>query len=592
MRKIDNLTLFSFFGLGLTIFGWLAFFLAVFGIFSRAALIVSALVLALSFFYIVFSNLKNFRFSWDFILVIAISLTTILIFSHYTVPTVFTGRDQGALSSAAISLSQNHNLHSSFPAEREFFKIYGPGQALNFPGYYYTKTGDLVSQFPLGYVSWLGAFYSIFGLGGLIVANAFSFFLFLLSFYLLARNFLEEKPALAALFLIVTSFVFSWFFKFTLGENLALGLIWFGLAQFMLFWKKENIFGLFAFLLSFGLLLFVRIEAIAFLAVAAYMIWRKYKSQKNILKKIFLRPEIMAAISLIVLASVISLFVSFDFYKTILKGFFNSFASFSHDSSEAAPYPLAGLVYLTKVFSAYAILTYIVLALAALWYFLKKKHFEKLIPYFILLPAFIYILHPGISLDHPWMLRRFVFAVVPVSILYSVIFLKDFLKKNRFFYTFSFFLLLTNLMIFSPLLRVEENPTLLPQIKDLSRNFSGNDLVLVDRDATGNPWAMMTGPMRLISGLQAVYFFNPQDLDKIDTDNFDNVYLVVPDSNTALYRTSGILDRVITVKNYSLENTSLNETDLSRSDRYKNPVIIPPYLKNYTYGKIYMLKKS
>ena len=591
MKKIDNITPFSFFGFSLTLIGWLAFFLAILGLFHRWLIIILALVLLLSFSYGILKWQKKSRFSWDFSLVLAFSFLIILVFSYFTVPTIFTGRDQGSLSSAAISLVQNHSLLSNFPAEKQFFHIYGAGEALNFPGFYYTRNGDLTTQFPLGYISWLAFFYALFGLHGLVIANAFSFFLFLLSFYAVAKNYLESKPALIALFLVATSFVFSWFFKFTLSENLALAILWFGIAQFMFFWKKENRLSLFGFLFSFGLLLFVRIEAVAFLAVALAALFLKYKKEKVKLKKFFFRREIIAIAVLILCAFLASLHASSAFYTSIAKGFLNSFSSSSGDAGEVSPYPLAGLFYLLRVFSAYALLTYIILAIVALGYFLKKRNFEKLLPFFITLPAFIYLLNPSISLDHPWMLRRYEFAVVPISILYSIIFLSDFLKKKRFFYLFSFFLLLTNLMIFSPFLKLQENPTLLPQIEKLSLNFEDNDLVLIDRGATGNPWAMMTGPMNLLFKKQAIYFFNPDDLKKIDLSQFKKVYLVIPDDNLPAYKETGLLNNMITVKSYSLENFSLNEMDISRADRYSSPVILPPYLKNYIYGKIYLLKQ-
>lgn len=591
MKKIDNATPFSFFGIGLIAFAWLAFFLAFTGLFQSWLIIAIASGLFLVFARWSFTQYKKIRLSPDFSLVIIISLLAILIFSYFTVPTIFTGRDQGSLSSAAISLVQNHSLTSSFPAEKEFFKIYGPGQALNFPGFYYTKNGDLISQFPLGYIAYLAAFYALFGLGGLIVANAFSFFLFLISFYAVAKNYLESKPALMAFALVLTSFVFSWFFKFTLSENLALALLWFGIAQFLLFWKEESRLSLFAFMFSFGLLLFVRIEAFAFLAVALALLFFKYKKNKQKLKKLVLSREIIFVIALIIVAFLSSLYSSSAFYMTLAKGILNSFHFSKNDPTEASPYPLAGTFYLFRVFSVYAVLTYILLALAALFYFLRKRNFEKLLPYLIILPIFIYLINPSISLDHPWMLRRYVFAIIPLSILYSIIFLKDILKKDRFFYIFSLFLLLTNLIIFLPYLRLRENPTLLPQIEKLSHTFENNDLVLIDREAAGSPWAMMAGPLDLLFKKQAVYFFNPDDFGKIDLTKFGKIYLVIPDDNIAAYKASGLLNNFITVKSYSFENFNLSETDKSRVEHYKNPVILPPYLKNYIYGKIYLLKQ-
>ncbi len=590
MKKINDIDLFSSFGIILVSFGWMAVFLAVLSLFTKGFLVGASLIAVVTLGYAIFLFQRHSRPSLDFSLVLIFSLFAVMLFSHFTVPTVFSGRDQGSLSNAAISLSENHSLKSSFPAEKQFFQIYGPGQALNFPGFYYTKDGSLISQFSLGYVAWLAAFFTLFGLSGLIVANAFSFFLFLLSFYVVSRNYLEKKAALIAFLLVGTSFVFSWFFKFTLTENLALGLLWFGLAQFLLFWEKETRINLFACILSFGLLLFVRIEALAFLSVIALLFFLKYKHKKQQFKKIFIQKEIIILFILIFIAFISSLFLNSAFYVTIAKGFLSSLSFYKHNFSGSS-LPFSGTIYLLRVFSLYAILTYIALAIIALGYFLKKKNYPILLPFFILLPTFIYLLNPSISLDHPWMLRRYLFAVIPVSILYSIIFLKDFLKKNILFYVFSGFLLLTNLLIFFPFLGVKENPTLLSQIENISLDFQADDLILVDRNATGNPWAMMAGPLNVIFGKQAVYFFNPDDLKKIDLTQFKKVYLIIPDNNLDAYEKSELLKNVIIVKSYSLENFALNEIDRTKKELYKTPVTFPPYLKNYTYGKIYLLKK-
>ncbi|MEI9967055.1 MAG: hypothetical protein WDN67_05555 [Candidatus Moraniibacteriota bacterium] len=76
---------------------------------------------------------------------------------------------------------------------------------------------------------------------------------------------------------------------------------------------------------------------------------------------------------------------------------------------------------------------------------------------------------------------------------------------------------------------------LLPQIETFAEGFGSNDLILVDREATGNPYAMLTGPANFLFSANTVYFFNPNDLAAIDTSRFNHVYLLTPQDSLARY---------------------------------------------------------
>ena len=591
IKNINNQRFFSIFGLVFIGLGWLAFLLALAGIFYSWILGI-VLFLGLAFIiYLAILNRKNLKLKWNIFVVILAALGTIIIFSNFTVPTVFSGRDQGSFSNAAISLANNHNLKSSFPAQQEFFKIYGPGTALNFPGFNYDSAGNLVPSFFLGYIVWIAIFFSIFGIKGLIIANGVSFFIFLLSFYFLAINYLKKSRALAAFFLITTSFIFSWFFKFPLSENLALALIWFGLLQFIWFLRKNDKLFLVSFLASFGLLLFVRIEGIAFFIIALIVFYLLGKNKKLTDKKTVLKYTLIFLILMIVFF-LISFSVSKSSYVAIAKGFLNSF-NLSQNNSGDGNGILSFIkenIYLLQVFALYAILIYFTFGLIGLIYFFKKRKFEILIPLFILSPAFIYLINPSITPDHPWMLRRYVFAAVPISILYTNLFLNHFLKKRFGFYLLFFVLLFSNLIVFFPNLSLRENYTLLSQIEKISQDFKNNDLILIDRGATGDPWAMMSGPMNVLFGKQAVYFFNPSDLEKIDRSKFSNIYLIVPNDNFEFYQKDDFIYKFSSVKDYVIKKESLNIANKKKSNLYEHVPTPPLYQEKYVYGKIYLLK--
>ena len=575
---LDRRQLFVCFGLFWLGLGWLALILSLLGIFYGAILFVYALVTGAIFLRLLIFNRSQFRSDNYILFVIVISLLAIFLFSYYTTPTIFSGRDQGSFSETAIRLAQNHHFTFSSPASVEFFKIYGPGKALNFPGFNYTKEGLLLTQFPPGYASWLAIFYSFFGLNGLIIANGVAFFVFFLSFYALVRQFLNSRAALATFFMVLTAFVFLWFFKFTLSENLALMLVWFGIYAFVVFTENKNRFYFIASFLSFGLLLFSRIEALAFLVMITLVLLFKYRDWK------YLVFAVLGKKALLVILSVLTVYVfhasiNSQTYIALIKNLFKPLAGLKQDILNTGG--LTMFIYVLKVFTLYALLSFLFFAAAGIVYLLKKRKFEILLPFLIVSPAFFYLIQPSITPDHPWMLRRFLFTVIPVFIFYAAWFLDKLLKKRFLFYFSSCLLIVANLAVSVPYLSFSPNNDLLPQIKELSENFTASDLILVDQFATGDGWSMMTGPMNFLYGKQAIYFFNSNDLDKINKSKFSKIYFIIPDGNLEFYSKSGLLDRLSPQKEYIIKN---NFMPASTSFQLPQPQDI------LVRGKVYLLE--
>jgi hypothetical protein len=625
-NKLSLSTQIGLFAISLELLGVI---LAIFGIFYAFILMAHA-VLGLT--YLIYENRNELKINRNFLAVSMMSVGFILLFSIFTAPTIFSGRDQGSYSEAAIRLSQNHKLEFSTPASQEFFKIYGPGEALNFPGFNYVQNGSLVTHFPLGYISWLAIFYSIFGLNGLVIANAVSLFIFLISFYLLARCYLKPLPALTSYFLLLTSFIFSWFFKFTLSENLALAIVFFGLLQFVLYIKNSEKLYLYSSLFAFFVLLFTKIEGLAFLAMLLVILYIKNKKNtahlslrgsdsdrgnpfvyliKNrdclpevqhrcrqaslhfvalAMTKVCKNKKFIAVSATLAIVYFWNIFQNFAYYKIFAKGLLHSFLPGSVATSEAPLSFFQSFYYTFEIMNVYGLTVYIIIGIMAFAYFLKKKKYDLLMPFFIVLPSFIYLLQPSVSADHPWMLRRFVFSVIPICILYSVIFLDSYFKKKYLFYILCSLLLLSNLIIFIPYLTISENKDMLGQIQSLSQNFKDNDLVLVDQKATGDGFAMMTGPMNFLYNKQAVYFINPADIDKIDRSKFSHIYFIIPDDNLSLYENSGLISRLNLAKDYQIETNRLDTRLGKKSELASQPIELPVNQNVTTYGKIYILK--
>ncbi len=587
LSKNQLFTFFVLFWIGL---GWLALALSLLWIFYTIILTSYIFLGGLVLIYLVVFNKRHLEFNHRFILILILSLAAVFVFAAYTNPTIFSGRDQGSLSEAAIQLAQNHKMTFSFPAEKAFFKIYGQGPALNFPGFIYTSNGDLMTQFPLGYISWLAIFYSIFGLNGFVVANSLTFFIFLFSFYLVARYYLRPSSSIAALLLILTSFIFSWFFKFTLSENLALMLTWFGIYEFVLFTKNRKRLYLLSAITAFSLLLFSRVEAIAFLAILVIILLIKYKDWKYLLF-VVIGKKLLIVLGGMLLLYLFNIAIDTQSYSAMLKGILSPFISLGNGLRNTNSVSFfSTMIYTIKVLFSYALFNYVLFGIVGFIYLWKHKKFEILVPFLILLPSFWYVIHPSISSDYPWMLRRFVFAVIPVSILYTVWFFDWFFQKRRyFFYIFTGLIMLSNLIIFIPYLTVAPDKNLMSQIQTISNYFSSSDLILVDRGATGDGWAMMTGPMNFLYGKQAVYFFNPNDLTKINLKQFHAIYLIIPDFNIDSYRKNGIFGRLIPMRDYKIQ-TSMLDIQTNKQELYNTPIELPDNTNVTTYGKIYLLR--
>lgn len=470
--------------------------------------------------------------------VIAISI------AHFTIPTIFSGRDQGSYSNAAIHLTQHHQLAFATPASDAFFKLHEPGKALNFPGFDYTSDGKLITQFPLGYIVWLASFFALFGLSGLVIANIITTVLFLTSLYALLRVFVSRFYAYFGLVIAATSLSMVWFSKITLSENLALTLFTL-LALYLVRTFQEKsatvplialaLASFFAFTRIEGLLFFLITLGILSFAPAMRSVW-KSKSLVYVIT-----PAIIFA-----LLFLRNLFLNLPFYKAIAKAGLRKWqALFETCANDCASGEAISLWHTLYTYGFFPVL---IIGSVSILLFIKRRHVLALIPFLLALPTFFYLFSPSISLDHPWMLRRFIFSVYP-SLLFSAIvgiaiiqtFLTQkypghFLFKRHFYASILLSTLLLSQLSFTlQYSGFSENKALLEQTSALAEHFTNHDLVLVDRLATGDGFAMIPEALNFLGNTNAVYFFNPQDLAMLDVSYFDNTYIIVSQDEISRY---------------------------------------------------------
>ncbi|EKE16370.1 MAG: hypothetical protein ACD_11C00018G0006 [uncultured bacterium] len=596
-RIISDQTFFLNFSLFWGIFGILALLSTLLNFFYGWIFIS---YFSLGILYSSWAVLKNkirFELSRSFIIINIIFIALITLFSFFVTPTIFSGRDQGSLSNAAINLSSHHHLAFSNIASEEFFSIYGSGKALNFPGFHYTNNGELTTQFPLGYISWLGAFFSVFGFTGMIIANAIAFYLFLLSFYFIGKELLGTKYSYLLLFFTLTSFSFVWFFKSTLSENLTMPLLWIMILTVFYLIKKPDlkIFSLY-FAVS-TLLIFTRIESYAFVPASLLILSLSKHFRKFI--KINYKNILIALLAFFVIF-VINFQKDLPFFREIAKAVINQFSEPEVRTQDFSHTVFSPAIRVSQIYILYGLAGFLILGfIGAIKSFWEKSIFI-LIPLLVTFPALIYLIDSNISSDHPWMLRRFVFAILPLFIFYTTYLFKMLLSKkegeprrpafSKYFSTIAIItLLFLNLKSFSRYAFYSENQNLIEQTKKISAKFSDKDLILVDRLASGDGWSMISGPLESIFKKQAVYFFNPSDIKKIDLQKFENIYLLSPKENLAYYAGSELGNRLEIKEKYIFQTTRLSE--FKKNDIL--PIIRYPAKENVAIeGYILKLKKQ
>ncbi len=543
-----------------------------------------------------------------------------------TFPTIFGGRDEGSFSNAAILLFHNHSLFHQDQLIKDFFDIYGPGKALNFPGFFYTYSGELRSQFLPGYIAYLALLFGWGGLKFLSFSNFIPLIFFLFVFYLLSKklfslffkklllkkkkkrrknhiiiddailfipfillaptlvylfdanisldhpwmlrrfvfsilpfsilasflilNFLlalvlfwfqKEKTdqkiqkqieffvqscSFLALLLLASSFPLVLFSRFTLSEiffaALLLSLVYF---SFQYFLKKQTLYLLFIFLLLL-ILSFVRVESLAIIFVLAFL-FLILDSQN------FQKTSFQFFVVWIGFFVVLSLVFNSNFFIDSFKNFLNieNYFSdnFAKDSSFAKDSFNFNFIsddwqegYLWKVLANYNLLELILagfLGLILLFWIFRRE----------------------------WQLEQFSQKnsklIGSVAFLWVVVFLGGII-----FLVFSNGKLLKSIFF--------QNQKLWEDIKLLSEKFASDDLILISRESSGSGWSLIAEPIRNILKKQAVYFFNSNDLKKINLDHYDRIFLISSTNEKDLFEKIPKKE----IEKYQLENISIQST--------------------------------
>ncbi len=446
------------------------------------------------------------------------------------VPSIFTGRDQGSIAEASWRLAENHQLTWSNPATQAFFDIYGPGTALNFPGFAYTESGALITQFPLGYTAWLAGFVGWLGLSGYWVANGILFIIAGFTFFELLSLFVRRLLATIGTALLSLTFLPIWMLHYTLSEHLALALFLI-ITYALIRWRDQPTHTLWYVLtlLSASLFIFTRIEGFVVLSLVTFIAIGTRTLRNFLLEKKWLR----FILPLVILGFLFlrDFFINLPYYTMIGKAVVKNWQELSL-WGEAVATPHATSESIFAIFSLYGLLTLFIVGSFGIILALFKEKRQSLLVLILALPTFVYLIDAHITPDHPWMLRRYYFTLWPTFVFFAILFWHwceeryTYLRNRRA----TLFLVTAIVFIhFAPawaVWQMDEHTPLLGETARLAERVSGHDLLLVDRLASGDPFRLLSGPLSFLFGKQAVYFFNPEDLDRLPLDTFERVFLL------------------------------------------------------------------
>jgi hypothetical protein len=436
---------------------------------------------------------------------------------------------------AAIELADNHRLAFSLPLAHDFFTLYGEGAALNFPGFFYTREGNLITQFPLGYTAYLASFFQTFGIIGFMIGNSILLFASSLALFHLLRKF-SPKITWHGLVLFSGSLVPLFLAHLTLTENFALFLFLFLSLRLMSFLHEMTTTNYFGTLLPAMFFPFVRIEGFLFLGSTIIILAIIKKAQRFVredLHKRCILPGILFTITLIA-----NILTNHPFYRVVGKALLKSLKG---DSSHET---ITSFLALPSILSLYGILAILIAGFLGSFVLYRSKRWVLLLPFLLALPTFIYLLSPSITPDHPWMLRRFLFSVFP-SLLLSFLFGLHTLMEKRKIHGIAasfilVFLVLGQAPTFLAFLTPKSKLPLLSQTASFASHFSPTDRLLIDREVAGDGFTMLSGPLASLFHLNAAYFypFNPDDMARLPFPPGTTTSLLIPETKFTSYKES------------------------------------------------------
>jgi len=523
-KSLDFEGLFIILASAMVLIGWLALVLMVAQVFLMPLIVIGIILIA----FLTSQYLKSYQTvqaptKTDFLVVLFVIFFSLFIaaFAHES---FLGGRDDGEYSNWAYYLAQHgtYRLKETNTPEALITALVRPG---------ITKP-----DFHFGYISWLALHGAFLGIEGIKIGNFLPLIIGLLSLYFIGKKIGNKKVGIFTILMLSTSFVLIWYSRQTMTETFSLTLIWFAILSLLKAYQedKSNLFVIS--LLSLGLFLFTRPEGMWILTMLLIAIPFLCLLQR---KTWLLDRKVLSVLIIIVLFFLYySIFIQPVYFQQIPEGieifiadlFRRTFEiSTGEDISFISKQPT---FYILNVLGAYNMLLPILLSipviLKAFFSWRRQKNTLILLICFLVAPTFVFLFRLTLFYDHPWMLRRYLPTILPLSCLLTALFLEKF--SGKFKYILLFLILADNLLISAPILTFAQfNGIVNSQIKNIAKSLPDEAVVLCEKDAFG-----FRAPLRFIFGKRTIFTYENEVNSFLNKVTSQSVYVVAAEEGGML----------------------------------------------------------
>lgn len=449
--------------------------------FAKYVIGICTVILIAITFYLFISNKVNVNIAKKDFIAFVLVLFFCFVNSFYFHGGFAGGRDDGVYANSALYLANNNT-----------FYIHEENVA-SYPGFIESPKG-IITQFYLGYPSWLALFFDVFGANSIVFVNFPLLTIGLLCVYFICKTLINWKAGIITIVLISTSYPFLWFTRNTYSENLSFMLTWFGFYCLIKSFKELNKWYIILALLSINILLTVRVESIPLVVfVNLFLVFGflRYKHKSSLITLI-----IIFAISII---PALYYYLALDpryiqIFQSKLQGILGGAPNSAQTSnSTVSAVPNVGNIieynqpafvfFLLQLYNLYFFILMIPLALLKS-FFLENKIIKAYIMSTILLLAvnFYFLYRPSINFDQPWFLRRYMPVILPLAFI-CFCFMINRLNSRAKVFALSL-IIVFNVIIATPIITLKQNAGVTEQIKQVNM-LNENDLLLVDYNNTG-----------------------------------------------------------------------------------------------------------
>lgn len=406
-------------------------------------------------------------------LIIFLVLLILIFFPHDT----FGGRDESVYSNLAVSSAD-----------------YG---SLQLPSYLNHLHNDYVERMRTmlpGYTIWLAIQKILFGNHWLLRSNLVLVVLGLGSLFLTASLLGGKTAGLITITLYSFSMPFLWFSRETMTENLSFFLLWSLILSLLIFLKTRRLIYLFGLLISSWLFALTRMEAF-FMQFSLVLVLLLIVL---IVKKVPRKKISFIVLIYLFLIGLNFLFLNRVYYQVYFKYFENIIPGIKyHVEKDVVPLPTRILANQTKeiklvdkmpMFFAQMLAKYnLVLVLFSIFLliplFIGKKisinNKIYLISLLVLIsPEFFKFINPRVTLDQPWLYRRYVYALLPFGYMCLAMFLNQFRKRKFLIIAFSG-LFVINLILAKDIIFLKNNWLIIDKMEEITENVSEKDFVII-----------------------------------------------------------------------------------------------------------------